>query len=283
MTIEDYVDKVVTAILEGRKFREYVLIERYIRTLEAFKNLVLEVAKNKSYESDWWKKKLILGNNNKEHVIWFGGLNEKTIRNWMGSATLDICRQLCSTNYDILISLFKNLPEDFPKFYIRISLKNKTIELDNIETLLLLFSIISAGGTIRGGVWSEVGKKAGVKILEKLFHKLDIPKGVLSQDSRGLYYQLGNVSEGRETDAEIFYKGQRICKVEIKLLGIGNPEIGNEAIARHSDIFLVDDLTDLMIKQAEQHGVKVILLKNALKELYEMFSKMGLPVKKPQL
>jgi hypothetical protein len=38
-----------------------------------------------------------------------------------------------------------------------------------------------------------------------------------------------------------------------------------------------------MIEQARQQGVKVILLKDALKELYEMFSKEGLPVKKPQL
>lgn len=78
-------------------------------------------------------------------------------------------------------------------------------------------------------------------------------------------------------------KGKSIHRVEIKLLGIGNPEIGNEAIARRCDIFLVDELTNLMIEQAKQHGVKAILLKDALKELYEMFSKEGLPVKKPQL
>jgi len=283
MVPEDYVNEVVKAVLEGRKFREYVLREQHKRTLEALKKLVLEVAKSKSYERDWWKKKLILENNDKELIIWFGGLNEKTIRNWMGSATLDICRQTCSANYDTMISLFEDLPEDSPKIFMRISLKDKMIELDNIETLLLLFSIISAGGTVRGGVWSEVGKKAGSRILEKLFYELDIPKGVLSQDFRELYYQLERVSEGRETDAEIFYKGKRIHRVEIKLLGIGNPEIGNEAIARRCDIFLVDDLTSLMIEQARQHGVKVILLKDALKELYEIFSKEGLPVKKPSV
>jgi hypothetical protein len=152
--------------------------------------------------------------------------------------------------------------------------------LDNIETLLLLFSVISASGAVRGGVWSEVGKRAGPRILERLFSELGIPKGPLYQD---FYYQSEVVNGGRETDAEIFYKGERIHRVEIKLLGIGNPEIGNEAIARRCDIFLVDDLTSLMIDQARQHGVKVILLKNALKELYEMFSKEGLPVKKPQL
>ena len=280
---ENYINEVVKAVLEGRKFREYVLKERHTRTLKVLEKLVLELAESKSYERDWWKKKLILENNDKELIIWFGGLNEKTIRNWMGSATLDICRQACSVNYDTMISLFEALPENFPKFSMKISLKDKTVELDNIETLLLLFSVISAGGAVRGGVWSEVGKNAGPRILEKLFYELDIPKGALFRDFQDLYYQLEVVDGGRETDAEIFYKGKRIHRVEIKLLGIGNPEIGNEAIARRCDIFLVDELTNLMIEQARQHGVKVILLKDALKELYEMFSKEGLPVKKPQL
>jgi hypothetical protein len=138
--------------------------------------------------------------------------------------------------------------------------------------LFFCYLLLSAGGAVRGGIWSEVGKRAGPRILDKIFGELGILKGALYQN---FYYQPEVVSGGRETDAEIFYGGKRIHRVEIKLLGIGNPEIGNEAIARQCDIFLVDDLTDMMIKQAKDHGVKVILLKNTLKELYELFSQEG--------
>lgn len=277
---ENYVDEVVKAVLEGRRFREYVLRERHKRTLKTIGKLVLRIAKDKSNKKDWWKRKLILKNQDKKLLVWCGGLNEKTIHNWMGSTSLDICRQACSVNYDVMVSLFKTLPETFPKLSIKISLKNKIIELDSMETLLLLFAVVSAGGAVRGGIWSEVGKRAGPMILEKLFGELGIPKGPSYPD---FHYRLEIVNGGRETDAEIFYKSKRIHRVEIKLLGIGNPEIGDEAIARRCDIFLVDDLTNLMIKQARQHGVKVILLKDALKKLYKIFSKEGLPVKKPQL
>jgi hypothetical protein len=279
---EDYIDEVVKAVLEGRKFREYVLRERHKRTLKALERLILYIAQSKLkfHTKDWWKEKLILEGEDKRLLVWCGGLNEKTIHNWMGSATLDVCREACAVNYDVMVSLFKALPKSFPKLSMKISIGERTVELNEVETLLLLFSVISAGGSIRGGIWSEVGKRAGPRILERLFDELGIPKGALFED---FYYQLEIVDGGRETDAEIFYKGKRIHRVEIKLLGIGNPEIGNEAIARQCDIFLVDDLTSLMIEQARRQGVKVILLKNAKKELYEMFSKEGLPVKKPHL
>jgi len=274
----DYVTEVVNAVLDGRRFREYVLRERHTRTIEAIQKIVTRIIEDKSEEESWWKDKLILKNEDKKLLVLFGGLNAKTIRNWMGSATLNICRETCSGNYEVMVSLFKNLPKTFPKLSTKISLQDRGVELNYIETLLLLFTAISAGGAVRGGIWSEVGKRAGPRILDRIFEELGIPKGALYQD---FYYQPEVVSRGREIDAEIFYKGERVHRIEIKLLGIGNPEIGNEAIARQCDIFLVDDLTDLMIEQAKNHGVKVILLKDALQELYKLFSREGLPVKKP--
>jgi len=273
-------EEIIKAVLEGRSFRELILMKKHERMLKTLRELILYVVSNKSNERDWWKKKLIIQNKNKKFLVWCGGLNEKTIRNWMGSTSLDICRRASSKNYDIMVSLFENIIKkpDFPKLSIRISLKDKVVELNNIESLLLIFAAISAGEAIRGGIWSEVGKRVGSAILEKLFNKLGIPKGPSNQS---FYYQLEVINGGREADAVIFYKGKNIHRIEIKLLGIGNPEIGDEAIARGCDIFLVDDLTDLMKEQARKHGVRVILLRNALEELYEIFSREGLPVKKP--
>jgi len=64
------------------------------------------------------------------------------------------------------------------------------------------------------------------------------------------YYKLETVNEGRETDVVVYWNRKPLYRIEIKLLGHGNPEIGNEAIARKCHIFLVDDPTELMKKQA---------------------------------
>ena len=41
----------------------------------------------------------------------------------------------------------------------------------------------------------------------------------------------------REIDAIIFSQDKKPITVELKLLGIGNPEIGDEALARKVDLF----------------------------------------------
>jgi hypothetical protein len=39
----------------------------------------------------------------------------------------------------------------------------------------------------------------------------------------------------------------------LKLLGIGNPEIGDEALARKVDLFLIDRPTEMVKKESEKN------------------------------
>lgn len=80
--------------------------------------------------------------------------------------------------------------------------------------------------------------------------------------------------ENREIDAIVFNRNKEPIIIELKLLGIGNPEIGDEALARKVDLFLIDRLTEMMIKEFEKIGAKVIEFRqeNPLKEIYKFFS-----------
>jgi hypothetical protein len=71
--------------------------------------------------------------------------------------------------------------------------------------------------------------------------------------------------------------------IELKLLGIGNPEIGDEALARRVDLFLTDRLTDMMIEEANKLNIKTIEFRqnNALMEIYNFLSSKNVDCSPP--
>mgnify|MGYP000256371600 CR=1 FL=1 len=71
--------------------------------------------------------------------------------------------------------------------------------------------------------------------------------------------------ENRDIDAIVFSDDEtKIIRIELKLLGIGNPEIGDEALARGVDLFLTDRLTEMMIKEAKKRSAKTLAICNVL-------------------
>jgi len=276
----EFIEEVVDAVLRGEKFRRIVLKELHKRALLEFGRLIEIVAEYKEDAEDWWRRRLIENRRlDKEYIIRFGALAEKTIANIRRSTKKDVCIEESSLAYDVIKNILSEIREKVPELSLKIRTKSKEVSLDSHDTYRLLLAISSAFGGLRGGIWSEVGKRAGQEVLKRIFDKLGIPDSPVINPK--FYYELEIVSGGREIDAVIYWEGKPLYRIEIKLLGHGNPEIGNEAIARKCNIFLVDDLTDLMRDQAKRHGVKVIFLKDALDELYKEFKGVGLPVEKP--
>ena len=87
----------------------------------------------------------------------------------------------------------------------------------------------------------------------------------------------------REIDAIVFSNDKKPSTIELKLLGIGNPEIGDEALARKVSLFFTDRLTDMMKEESEKIGVKVIEFrqKNSLLEIYNFFSSNNVDCSQP--
>jgi len=271
--------------MEKRNHRKLVLKEAERRILNEVEGLLKRVTEQRVAEDrEWWKTKLILENTNKHEMIWFAGLNTKTVFNILGTTKIDECRNLCLENYDAVVALVEELPEDFPIPLIKIVYEDREYELTKHESFMLIRTLMAMVKSITGGIWSEVGKSAGDEYLRRLFTKLGIHEGPLSRFTHtNLHFELEVVEEGRRLDAVVYHKGKRVFGLEIKILGAGNPEIVDEAISRlgKGDVFLVDRITDLMRKKAEEKGIIVIELKDALGKLYDLLKKKGLQVEKP--
>ena len=76
--------------------------------------------------------------------------------------------------------------------------------------------------TIQGGAWSEVGKKTENGLLYVIFRLLKVPDDsyILTTEEMRKKGLIGS----REIDAIVFSKDKEPITIELKLLGIGNPE-----------------------------------------------------------
>jgi len=154
--------------------------------------------------------------------------------------------------------------------------------LNELESLILINTLAAMKLSVQGGVWSEVGKKTEKELLYTIFKLLKIkpPQYVLVFEEM----KRKGLVENREIDGIVFSDdNKKALQIELKLLGIGNPEIADEALARKVDLFLIDRLTEMMIEEAAKIGVKVIELrdKEALNTIYEFFKSNNVSVTKP--
>lgn len=287
--MEKLLDKIIIAILKGKDHRPYVLQtinKRFTDTVLDLLKMIVE-ARNRNKKDSWCTDEF-LDNASipKRELLWFGGLNNKTVANMANTTTREICVDLGKKNVESINELIKELEHnDIPKIEIKIKYKGSEITLAEKESLVLLNTISAMKLTLQGGAWSEVGKKVEKRLLFAIFEMmgLDSNSYVLVPEKMKNKGLVGN----REVDAVIFKDkdGKKLIRIELKLLGIGNPEIGDEALARGVELFLTDRMTAMMIEEGRKKGIRFIELRDpqALIKIYEYLKSEGIKVSEPSL
>ncbi|MFH1774021.1 MAG: CfrBI family restriction endonuclease [Methanobacteriota archaeon] len=278
--MKELISKIIHSILTGQDYRTYVLATINKRFIDKAQELTSEIFEYKRKGDNWLEKLLDdtykkKGKENKFKLLWFGGLNDKTVKNMTGGTSKkEVCLDLGKKNIEALRLLLKEFESGENLYHIKIIIKkdDEQVELDDIESLFFVNIISAMKLTIQGGAWSEVGKKTEKGLLYTIFRLLKVPEDdyVLIFDEM----KKKGLVENREIDAIVFNRDKEPLTVELKLLGIGNPEIGDEALARKVDLFLTDRLTEMMKKESEKIGVKVIEFRqeNPLLKIYKFFT-----------
>lgn len=288
--MKEFSSKIIYSILTGQDYRTYVLATINKRFIDKAQELISDVFEYKRKGDNWLEKLLDdtckkAGKENKFKLLWFGGLNDKTVKNMTGGTSAkEVCLDLGKKNIEALKLLLKEYEggENLYQIKVIIEKDNTQIELDNVESLFLVNIITAMKLTIQGGAWSEVGKKTEKGLLYAIFRLLKIPEDnyILIFDEM----KKKGLVENREIDAIVFSKHKEPITVELKLLGIGNPEIGDEALARKVSLFLIDRLTEMMKEESEKIGVKVIEFRqdNPLMEIYKFFASKNVDCSQPE-
>ncbi len=256
--MEKLLSKIIVSILEGRDYRPFVLATINKRFVDKAYMLTEKVyqAKRKNKDIDWWISNLIEKAEDKRAILWFGGLNSKTVTNMMGTSRKEVCIELGKQNIralQLLIKEFSN--DDVPRILVSIVCKKDKVALNELESLILINTLAAMKLSVQGGAWSEVGKKTEKELLYTIFELLSIKPAqyvlVFEEMKRK------GLVENREIDGIVFSDdNEKALQIELKLLGIGNPEIADEALARKVDLFLIDRLTPMMIGEAAKLELK---------------------------
>lgn len=283
--MEKLLSKIIVSILEGKDYRPFVLATINKRFVDNAYMLIKKVyqAKKTNKDIDWWISNLIEKTEDKRAILWFGGLNSKTVMNMMGTTKKEVCIELGKQNIhalELLIREFSN--DDVPRIHVSIAYKNSKVELNELESLILINTLAAMKLSVQGGAWSEVGKKTEKELLYTIFQLLSMKPSQYALIFEEM--KKKGLVENREIDAIVFSDdNQKHLQIELKLLGIGNPEIADEALARKVDLFLIDRLTPMMIEEAKKIGMRVIELrdKEALNKIYDFFKSNNISVVKP--
>lgn len=288
MSFKDVVIRnTVEKLIKGEDYREEVVNAINVEFLDFavgfFKEIVNAKMESKSIDLNWYKKHFINYDNfASDEVAIYAGINKKTITNIYGSATKEIVLDVSNENFDYLSKMISSLEDDMDseiKVSIKLTYNSITVELSLTESLLVINALATKKIAIRGGAWSSIGKKVEKPLVDELCSICGVPDKNLDNK---VFKKDGTLDFDREVDYKIISNKGEVYRVEVKLMGKGNPESADAIIARDTNIFIADTLSQQNRNQLQSLGVKYLEMKNnkdCIKDFKELLSSLDVPYK----
>ena len=270
MTFEDkIIQSTVEKLLKGIDYREEIINAINISfldfSIEFFKKIVNAKFNNESISLDWYKSEFIEKEQLKtDEIAINSGINKKTITNIFGNATRTTVIDVSKMNYHYLTKTISELQDyDNNELDINIVIKYKeiSVNLNLVESLIVINTLATKKIALRGGAWSSIGKKVEKPLIDKLCDLAGVP---LQNRRRELFIKDKLKNFDREIDYKLINYKNNVIKIEVKLMGKGNPESADAVIARDTNIFVADTLSVQNKAQLISLNVQFLELKNNL-------------------
>lgn len=286
MTFEsDVINNTVEKLLNGEDYREEVVNSInavfFDFTIDFFKKIVEAKMSNEEINLKWYSNYFINSDNfSPDEIAIFAGINNKTIKNIYGTSKKRVVVDVANGNFEYLASLISELETDFTDglaINIKISYNDVTVDLSLQESLLVINALATKKIQIRGGAWSSIGKKVEKPLIDRLCDLAGVPEE--NRDNTHFTKDRKKAFD-REVDYKLFGSDGHEYRIEVKLMGKGNPESADATIARDSDIFVADTLSEQNCNQLASRGVKYLVLKNndnIINEFIEIIDELNIP------
>jgi len=146
-----------------------------------------------------------------------------------------------------------------------------SIECSLDETLIVVNTLAAKHAEIRGGAWSGLGKRLELPLMLTLAKLYQVPSSH--------YAGKGLTGENREVDFHFLSSTGDQFFCEVKLMGKGNPESADSTIARRSNIFIAQTLSDKNKSQLTNRGHHWVELgaKDGYKRIHTVFTYLDIP------
>ena len=264
MTFEDKViENTINKLLEGKDYREEIINTINIKfldfSIDFFKRIVNAKFNNQAIDLGWYKNEFIDNEAlNPDEIAINSGINKKTITNICGNASKTTVIDVSKVNYEYLIKIIselKSYENNQLDINIIIRYNNISVNLNLIESLIVINTLATKKIALRGGAWSSIGKKVEKPLVDKLCDILKVP---LENRDNKFFVKDKNKDFDREIDYKLISKLNRKIKIEVKLMGKGNPESADAVIARDTNIFIADTLSEQNKNQLSYLGVEYL-------------------------
>lgn len=282
MTLTDQVTKnIVKKLIKGEDYRiEIVTLinaEFLQFAIEFFKKVAFAKIKNQDISNDWYKTEMLALDLPVDEIAINSGLNKKTITNMYNSGTKQVVIDASYNHYDTLYAAIEELTkiEDID-LSLTVKFNKVSVDLNINESLIVINTLAVKRAALRDGLWSTAGKQTEGSLMVTLCKLFDVPKENYSCKPRAKKIVKGEVN--REIDFYL-YEGKNTYKCEVKLMGKGNPESADAVIARDSNVFVADKLSDQNKTQLENLGVKWVELRtdNGFSRFKEVLCDFNIP------
>lgn len=279
------VDHTVNLLIEGKDYRTAIINEINLSffdfTIGFFKEVLDAKFNNKSLDLSWYRDKFILNNSiSTQNSAINAGINLKTIKNIYRSTKKEIVLDIAESNLNYLTDMVSKLEQDSENslaISIKLSCNNISVELTLTESLLVINALATKKIALRGGAWSAIGKRVEKPLLDKLCNLCNVPKKYIDNSH---FQKDPNLGYDREVDYILKNKNGQEYRIEVKLMGAGNPESADAVIARDSQIFIADTLSEQNRNQLAALNVAYMELKdnpNVINDFKQLLSRFDIP------
>lgn len=283
MTLTEQVAKnIIRKLLRGDDYRIEVVTlinaEFLQFAIDFFKKIVDAKLQSKSISVDWYKEAFLNPNLPASEIAINSGLNKKTIHNMFNSSTKEIIIDASNEHYDILYKSIQELvkTEHELELTLTIKLKGVSVDLNVSESLIVINTLAVKRAELRGGLWSTAGKRVESPLMQTLCKLYSVSE----ENYRAKFKKDNSKGFDREIDFYLLKDGKEfLC--EVKLMGRGNPESADAVIARATNVFVADKLSDQNKNQLESLKINWIELRaqDGYKRFKKALDKLKIPHK----
>lgn len=281
MTLTDQVAKnIIRKLLKGEDYRIEVVTlinaEFLQFAINFFKKIVDAKLQSKSITHDWYKEAFLNPNLPAGEIAINSGLNKKTIHNMFNSSTKEIVIDASNEHYDTLYNSIKQLVETEHELDLTLTIKFKGVSVDlNVnESLIVINTLAVKRAELRGGLWSTAGKRVEHPLMLTLCKLYSVSEN----NFKAKFKKDGSKGFDREIDFYLLKDGKDfLC--EVKLMGRGNPESADAVIARETNVFIADKLSQQNKNQLDHLKINWVELrtKDGYKRFKTALDKLKIP------
>lgn len=261
-------------LIKGEDYRKDVIASINVAffdfCLDFFKKVLNAKLNAQVIDLSWYKANFINDASlSVDELLNNSGLNKKTVTNIYETARKTVALNIANDNIDYLESLLLNIDNGDINISINLTYNNISVSLNLSESLIVINALATKKMAIRGGAWSAIGKRVEKPLIDKLCDLSGVP---IQNRNNETFVKNKELDFDREVDYKLISNTGKIYRIEVKLMGKGNPESADATIARDSDIFVADTLSEQNKRQLKARNVEYLELKNNRNVIYDFKS-----------